>query len=133
MANNTTKFKAGDHVWFEQTWAGPTSGTIIEIVHTENRRSHEPEVWARIHADDGGDTGAKIDRIWATKEECLAALKAASDALVAKYKESIKDVKDLVKFMYDNTVATAEEYTDWEARRAARERAFELLGVKLDN
>lgn len=133
MSNNTVKFKAGDHVWFEQTWAGPTSGTIIEIVHTKDRRTNEPETWARIHADNGGDTGAKIDKIWATKDACLAALKAAEEATVSKYKASIKDVKDLIQFMYDNNVATAEEYTDWEARRAARERAKELLGINLDD
>lgn len=125
------KFNVGDHVWFEQTWAGPTSGTIVEIVNAENKRTHENETWAKIHTDDGASTGARIGRMWSTKEECLAALKAEEKALVNKYKESIKDVKDLVKFMYDNNVATAEEYTDWEARRAARERAAELLGIDL--
>ena len=34
--------------------------------------------------------------------------------------------------MYSNAVSSAEEYIDWEAHRAARERAKELLGIDLD-
>lgn len=125
------KFKIGDHVWFDQTWVGLTGGTITDIEEFENPRTKEMLIWARIHADDGGDTGAKIDRIWATKEEGRNAMKAESDAAIKKYKDSIKDVNDLVRFMYDNTVSSAEEYTNWEARRAVRERTKELLGVDL--
>ena len=33
--------------------------------------------------------------------------------------------------MYDNNVSTAEEYTDWDARQTARERAKELLDLDL--
>lgn len=124
-------FQIGDHVWFDQTWVGLTSGTITSIEEIENRRTGTKGTFARIHADNGGDSGAKINRIWATKEEGMKAMKAESDAAVKKYKDSIKDVNDLVRFMYDNTVSSAEEYTNWEARQAARERAKELLGIDL--
>jgi hypothetical protein len=34
--------------------------------------------------------------------------------------------------MYDHCVACAEEYTDWTARRAVKEIAKEMLGLKLE-
>ena len=34
--------------------------------------------------------------------------------------------------MYNEGVAQAEEYTDWDARNAARIRAKELLGIDLE-
>ena len=46
-------------------------------------------------------------------------------------KNVCKTIEDLVQFMYDNTVSCADEYTDWNARRAARERAKELLDIDL--
>lgn len=127
------KFKVGDHVWFDQCWVGLTSGTITSIEEIENRNTGTKTVFARIHADDGGDSGAKIDRLWKTKEEGIEAMRAETEAMVKRYKDSIKDVKDLVQFMYDETVSSAEEYTNWEARWAVRERAKELLGIDLGN
>jgi hypothetical protein len=34
-------------------------------------------------------------------------------------------------FMYNNRVAVSEEYTDWEARTAVKERVKELLNIDL--
>ena len=51
---------------------------------------------------------------------------------IAEIKDSIKDAGDLVRFMYDHCVACAEEYTDWTARRAVKEIAKEMLGLKLE-
>lgn len=124
-------FKVGDHVWFYMTWGRLTSGTIQEF-QTVNRPNRDPEQYAKIYSDDGSTTGALLYNIWRTKEEATAILQNRSDALVKKYKESIRDVEDLVRFMYNKVVASAEEYTNWEARTAARERAHELLDIDLD-
>lgn len=59
-------------------------------------------------------------------------MKQKTENIVKEYKDSIKDVNDLIRFMYNENVATAEEYTDWNARRAAKERTLELLGIELD-
>lgn len=46
--------------------------------------------------------------------------------------KKIRSVNDLVEFMFNNTVAPAEEYTNYDARKAAAIRAEELLGLKLE-
>lgn len=62
----------------------------------------------------------------------------ASDALAAEhrkavdaYKTGIPDVTALVRFAYYHTVCPCEEYTNWAAREAYREKALELLGLSL--
>ncbi len=52
--------------------------------------------------------------------------------MVKEYKESIKDIKELVKFMHIHNISSANEYTEEEARRAACERAKELLNIDLE-
>ena len=50
---------------------------------------------------------------------------------IAEIKAKIKDVGDLVEFMYDHCVACAAEYTDWTARKAVKEIAKEMIGLEL--
>lgn len=45
---------------------------------------------------------------------------------------TVRTVEDLVRFMYDNTVSEADEYTDEIARKVAAAKAKELLGIDLD-
>lgn len=61
--------------------------------------------------------------------------KAKKRNLTDKYSctaKKIRSVNDLVEFMFNNTVAPAEEYTNYDARKAAAIRAEELLGLKLE-
>jgi hypothetical protein len=121
-------FGIGDHVWFNNMWVGPVSGVITAFEETDDHKEY-----AEIHWDDGGTSGALLaDGIYPDEESIIKANSIKNDKTVAAYKESIKDVSDLVRFMYNKAVCTAEEYTDWEARQAARERAKELLGIDLD-
>lgn len=47
-------------------------------------------------------------------------------------KKEIKDVNDLIKFMFDHVVSSgAEEYVDWDARITVIERTKELLNIEL--
>ena len=82
--------------------------------------------------DNFGTAGVKISNCYRTKGELLAAMKAESIAKVQEYCGMIKDVAGLVEFMYSHTVSCADEYTDWDARRAAAIRARDLLGIELD-
>lgn len=74
-----------------------------------------------------------VKDLYSTKEELLCAEKEKSRKRIEKFKEEIKDVKDLIQFMSDNVVSTgAEEYVDWNARTAVIERAKELLNIDLE-
>lgn len=126
-----TKFNVGDKVWFESTWSGVVSGVITEIRSEKDRKTDKPVLWVMVESDELGNTGARLENCYASEDECLAAAEAESKALIKSYKESIKDINDLVSFMYNNTVSTAEEYTNWEARTAVKERVKELLNIDL--
>ena len=47
------------------------------------------------------------------------------------YRNQIHSIQDLVRFMFEHTVSSAEEYTDWTARAVAIEKAKEF-GITLD-
>lgn len=75
-------------------------------------------------------TGAKLCECWPNKEECLNAESRRAELQKAEYKESIKDVNNLVKFLFDKDVHS--ENRDYEAAAAAKERAKELLNIDVD-
>lgn len=81
---------------------------------------------------DGGSNTMRLTKLYHTYEECLNAKELKSKQTIENYKSQIKTIEDLVKFMYNNCVACAEEYTDWDARKAAAERAKELLDIDLE-
>lgn len=72
-----------------------------------------------------GITHQSPDNLFATKEEAIAAAKQESQDWVDDYKKEITDIASLVAFPLSHTFY-AEEYTDYEAIRAYKERAKEL-------
>ena len=130
---NKRNLAIGDHIWFNQNWVGPSAGIITAFKRAEPTTSHGmPVDYAEIHLDNGGTTGALLTNIYASREELLEANRKASAKQIAEYKNQMQDIEGLVRFMFDNTVSLAEEYTDWDARDAVKERAKELLGIDLD-
>lgn len=63
--------------------------------------------------------------MFATKHEAIEAIKKANQKIVDDYKKEITDIASLVVFPLSHTFY-AEEYTDYEAIRAYKERAKEL-------
>lgn len=118
---NKNEFKVGDKVWYFDAWGNLQNGVIYEIVddHAKTKEGLHGGVLA----------GAKLDKCWPSKEDCLYAENCRAVVQKAEYKESIKSVEDLVRFLYQNDVNS--EYRDEEARKAAKERAEEL-GIRLD-
>lgn len=116
-----TEIRINGTVWFFDPYGNLFCGRVAEIAGEHVR--------VKGTGDSFGTTGAKTADCYATKQECIRAKQDADRAEVEAYKAQITDVRELVKFMYDNTVSCAEEYTDWNARKAARERARELLGI----
>lgn len=132
MAENKREFNIGDEIWFYQEYTGIVKATIIDFRKTMNYFKRDEEItYAYVETEDGMNTGVLLSDMHESKNACLKACEAKTEKIVKEYKDSIKDVNDLVRFMYNENVATAEEYTDWDARRAAKERALELLGIEL--
>lgn len=72
------------------------------------------------------------DRVFATKEEALEAYKTEIENRVRRYKEEIKTLEDLLRFPL-NHCFMGEEYTDYEAIRAYKERVKELMNIDLSD
>ena len=68
--------------------------------------------------------------IFKTKEDRDQARIKRYNKKVQEYCEKINDITDLVFFMFNHNVALAEEYTDWEARKAAQIKANQF-GINL--
>lgn len=126
--------KIGQEVWFFEPWAEDIHrAKITALGETEvSARNPEKYPYADIHWDDGGDSSCLLKDLYASREELQNKLKKEERKKIAEIKDSIKDAGDLVRFMYDHCVACAEEYTDWTARRAVKEIAKEMLGLKLE-
>ena len=123
---NEKRMNVGDNVWWIDNYGNLQNGKIYEV------REDKGVVWALIEQGRNGGmkTGAKMYKCWQSKDECLEAEAKRSKGQKEAYKESIKDVNDLVKFLYANMDRT--EYRDCEAEVAARERAKELLDIDVE-
>lgn len=127
----TKTFTIGDHIYFP--WFGDVYEAVIIDIDKGMDVKGIPYAIAKLQLDlAGGETHCKMSSIYKTEEECLNAIRKRSKKMVKEYKESIKDIKELVKFMHIHNISSANEYTEEEARRAACERAKELLNIDLE-
>ena len=121
------KSMVGEHIFF------PLNGNVCEAtildVNLMKDMWGNTHTFADVRMNPVRVNGIKSVEIFRTREECLASIKETSEKIVEEYKNSIKDVNDLIKFMLTHVVTHvpyAKEYTDQEARKAALERAEEL-------
>lgn len=128
-----TNPKIGQKVWFFEPWGQCIhSAKITALDETEaSVRDQERYPYADIKWDDGGDSIRLLRDLYSSREELQKELKKTEEKRIRKIKYEIRDVNDLVTFMYNHCVASAEEYTDWIARRAVKEIAKEMLGLEL--
>lgn len=81
--------------------------------------------------DDGqGYIQLKTDCLFRFEEDAKSVLYKKHYETVHGYKDQIKSVEDLVRFMYSHPVSL-HAYTDYNARLAASVMAKELLGIDL--
>lgn len=121
------KLEIGTEVWYE-SWDSLHSGKITEF----DDEKHPDRVMVEGTRSDHGTQWVKKDGCYASKEDLIDAIQEESDRRVNEFLAQIKNVNDLVQFMYDNTVSMTDEYTDWDARKAARMAADNLLGIDLE-
>jgi hypothetical protein len=93
------------------------------------KQKQSTRVFYHVHSIDGiGSFAVPNDHVFATKEEALEAYRIEVENSVRGYKEEIKTLEDLLKFPL-NHCFVGEEYTDYEAVRAYKERVKELTEI----
>ena len=125
----------GDTVWFEEHWSEClTSGVVKNVGMTEITEKNPVALPYATIKSNYVEYDILFENLYPTKDVLLQAIKKESDKRVAEIKAKIHDVNELIAFMYDATISTgSEEYTDWDARRAVKEIAKELLNIDLSD
>lgn len=113
--------KLGDNVWYMDTYDNLHSGTIIEF------RNNYAAIRESIH----NVSHTKVSSLYPSKEDCLHAAEEKSQNRIMAFLSDLNTVEDLVRFMYDNVVSSADEYTDWDAQKAAEIAAKNILNIDL--
>lgn len=124
--NPRTNWKTGDTAYYKSIHA--YDGTI----HS-GRVESIGDCGATVRDDAGGFVTLPFKNLFDTMRSASDALAAEHRKAVDDYKSKIPDVAALVRFAYLHEVCPCEEYTDWAAREAYRERTLELLGLDLSD
>lgn len=126
-------FKVGDHVWgIQRGWCEGIINGEIKKFETITDYKGKSAKFVYIRNNYAMLSGyAKEDDIYKSKSDAEKAYKEEIQNRIKEYKSRINTVEDLVKFMFNENVTCAEEYTDYEARQAAIERTKELLDIEL--
>lgn len=110
-------------VWFFDSYGNLCSGIIQETFHL-----HQP--YYEIHLAHGGTMNVRAENCHLSKDEAIREQSKKTQEKIQKYKDSIQSLDDLFVFCLNHCCAYAEEYTEYEARKACIERAKEL-GIQI--
>lgn len=125
--NPRTDWRHGEKAWYESIYA------YDDTIHSGEVKS-VGEYGATMKDDvTGSFVTLPFDAMFTSGEFAAEALQDENRRKINEYKAAITDVGELVKFAYDRAVCRCEEYTDWTAREAYRERTRELLGLDLSD
>ena len=129
---NINKIKINQKVWFKEHWTERiVCGFVSEITKRSDNEDYIIEIKGKSYSEDSfiGTTHQSPNNLFVTKEEAIAVTKKANQKRVDNYKAEIANIASLVAFPLSHPFG-AEEYTDYEAIRAYKERAKEL-GFKI--
>lgn len=130
--------KIGDKVWFEEYWTQRVLYGYVEAFSTEQKISVGQRVKVRglknnTAFDKNSTAYVKLENLYRSKNDCIKGIQEKNDKIVAEYKAEITDLESLIAFPLKHNVGQCEEYTDYEAIRAYKERAAELgLAINLE-
>lgn len=125
---NVNDIKINQKVWFKEHWTERiVCGFVSEITKRSDNEDYIIEIKGKSYSEDSfiGTTHQSPNNLFVTKEEAIAVTKKANQKRVDNYKAEITDIASLVAFPLSHTFY-AEEYTDYEAIKAYKERAKEL-------
>lgn len=130
------KYTAGQVVYVHEIWSdsivkATTTGTFSDgysiPVHYQSIVDRDGnEITSMV-----GSSFRSSSEIWKSAADAYAARDKKQQEKLAAYKNKIKDMKTLILFPLDHCL-NGEEYTNYDARTAYKERAKELLGLDLD-
>ncbi len=129
---NVNDIKINQKVWLKEHWTERiVCGFVSEITKRSDNEDYIIEIKGKSYSEDSfiGTTHQLPNNLFVTKEEAIAVTKKANQKRVDNYKAEITDIASLVAFPLSHTFY-AEEYTDYEAIKAYKERAKEL-GFKI--
>lgn len=122
------KFKNGDTVYVNDAWSKEDECIITGYVEHE---SSTGECVYIVNSVTNGYTFCATEAcVFATKKEAHQANIQYITSQIEKYKAEIKDINDLIRFPLKYCF-NGEEYTDYEAMKAYKIRAKELIGIDL--
>lgn len=110
-------------VWFFDNYGTLQSGIIQNTVGI-------CEKYYEIHLTDGGTMGVRVENCHLSRQKAIQTQTEKEQKQIQEYKNSIHTIDDLVAFCLTFCCAHAEEYTNYQARQAAIEKAKEL-GIRL--
>lgn len=125
LKNPSHNWEIGDICYYHERWADTINRAIIVDIMNRVVKLHDMNI--------GGNVECRMSSIFKTDEEALAVLDEKNKEQVDKYRSEIQTMEDLVRFGYTHCVHTgAEEYTDWNARKAYAAMAERLMGIQLE-
>lgn len=119
---NKNNIALGDKVWFRETWTEKIICGTVKAIKDERILLHGNLIDNNSFV---GTLTKTLNDVFTTREQCIQAAVEKNNQLVAAYKAEITDINSLVNFPLNHSFGT-EEYTDYEAIRAYKERAAEL-------
>ena len=120
-------------VWFVEYWSDMIHRARVVDIITQNGAEY-----AKINGFGGpdlvdfiGTQGCQFEKLFPTKEALCKHRKKEEQARIEEIKAQIQTKDDMIQFMFSANVSCCEEYTDWIARNAIQQIAFEKWGIEL--
>lgn len=134
---NINNINVNDKLYMYEVWSRQIYQVTVTDIKDHNIKIH----WDYIVDRNGnkiadgviGSNEVSIDYryLWANPEEAYNAIEKEFNDLVEKHKNEIKTIEDLIAFPLEHCF-DGEEYTDYEAIKAYKIRAKELLNIDLE-
>lgn len=127
--------RIGQKIWFRQQYAGILSGYVTAI--HQNTSMGLPLVTVLLDEMDecndlhSGTFDVIIENIFESYEEAKEYNKREFNKEVQRYSDTIRSVKDIVRFPLDHSICYTDEECDERAREAYKRRTKELLNIEL--
>jgi len=127
------KINVNDTVYIYEHWSqGIIRASVVECLENAYEikcKEFVDKQGNRISSSYGNMT-VTINNIWKTVEEAFNEIEKRKLDEVSKYCDEIKTIEDLVLFPIRHCL-NGEEYTNYEALKAYKKRAKELLNIDI--
>lgn len=117
----------GDACFYYEPWSEAVVEARIAGLPSEN----DPSMLALRNVSVPGQAQRLYDDLFPDRKSAQDAVARHKASRYERYASEITDLESAIAFAWSHTVSLAEEYTDWEARRAFGDRVRALTGVAL--